>query len=246
MINKNLILNVYEDKFLKSKLSTQLLYGDNFKIIKKFKNSFKIKSLFDGYLGYIAKQKLHVSVKPTHKVASVCANLYSKPNKNFKLKKKIGFASFINVEKNENKFCGFDKYWIKKSDLDPINKKSQIFSNVKLFENIKYKWGGNSYKGIDCSALIQVFFKYNHLYCPRDSKDQLRYFKNVKKTAKFVKNQLIFWKGHVAICLNKRLLIHAYGPKKKVIIMDIKKTIDQIKNKSKLSVIARKKINVIR
>ncbi len=125
--------------------------------------------------------------------------------------------------------------------MKKLNKKSQIFSNVKLFENIKYKWGGNSYKGIDCSALIQVFFKYNHLYCPRNSKDQLRYFKNVKKTAKFVKNQLIFWKGHVAICLNKRLLIHAYGPKKKVLYMDIINTINRIKKTTNLKLI--KKIN---
>ena len=29
-----------------------------------------------------------------------------------------------------------------------------------------------------------------------------------------IKNKLIFWKGHVAISINNRLLIHAYGPKK--------------------------------
>ena len=57
MQNKKLILNVYEDKLLKSKLSNQLLYGDNFKILKKLKKSYKIKSLYDGYLGYISKQK---------------------------------------------------------------------------------------------------------------------------------------------------------------------------------------------
>ncbi|MBD1149645.1 C40 family peptidase, partial [Pelagibacterales bacterium SAG-MED27] len=27
---------------------------------------------------------------------------------------------------------------------------------MTIFKNIKYKWGGKSYKGIDCSALIQV------------------------------------------------------------------------------------------
>ena len=42
------------------------------------------------------------------------------------------------------------------------------------------------------------------------------------------KNNLIFWKGHVAIGIYKTKIINAYGPKKKVIIMDLKKTINEI------------------
>ena len=49
-----------------------------------------------------------------------------------------------------------------------------------------------------------------------------------------IKNKLIFWKGHVAISINNRLLIHAYGPKKKVVIMSIKKTISKIFKDTKL------------
>ena len=59
-----------------------------------------------------------------------------------------------------------------------------------------------------------------------------------------IKRQLIFWQGHVAYCLNKKFLIHAYGPKKKVLIMNIKKTIKEIENKSKLKVKGIRKINV--
>ena len=110
-----------------------------------------------------------------------------------------------------------------------------IFSNIKIFTDVKYKWGGLSFKGIDCSALVQVFYKYNNKYCPRDSINQLKFFKGVNK--KFKKYDLIFWKGHVAICINKNQLIHAYGPKKKVIIMNIKKTIIEIKKNVNLQII---------
>ena len=41
---------------------------------------------------------------------------------------------------------------------------------------------------------------------------------------------MIFWKGHVAIALSKKKLIHAYGPMKRVVVMDINKTIERIKN----------------
>ena len=47
-----------------------------------------------------------------------------------------------------------------------------------MFLNVKYLWGGKSSEGIDCSALIQVFLNFNNKFCPRDAKDQFKYFKN--------------------------------------------------------------------
>ena len=56
----------------------------------------------------------------------------------------------------------------------------------------------------------------------------------MKKDTYKIKKKIIFWKGHVAICINKKLLIHAYGPRKKVVIMNIKKTIKIIFEDTKL------------
>ena len=56
-------------------------------------------------------------------------------------------------------------------------------------------------------------------------------FENIKK------NDIIFWKGHVALALSRRKLIHAYGPMKKTVIMEIKQTIKKIEKDAKLKVI---------
>ena len=73
------------------------------------------------------------------------------------------------------------------------------------------------------------------MYKRQDTKDQIKYLKgNLKR--KYQKGNIIFWKGHVAICLNSRNLIHAYGPKKKVLVMDINKTISLIKKTANLEV----------
>jgi hypothetical protein len=47
----------------------------------------------------------------------------------------------------------------------------------------------------------------------------------------------------VAIAISKKKLIHAYGPAKKVVIMDINKTIKLIKKTAKLSVFTIKRVN---
>ena len=236
MINNKLILNVYEDSSCKKKISTQLLYGDKFKIIKKFNSTFKIKTSYDNYVGYIKKGKFPENEKQTHKISVLRASLYAKPNIQSKLNKQISFCSFIKVKKYKGEFYNFDKYWIKRKDVNPIKNKNKPFNNVKIFKDVKYKWGGNSYKGIDCSALVQIFFKFNNIFCPRDTKDQVKFFNKVNKKNIYKKNNLIYWKGHVAICLSKIYLIHAYGPKKKVIIMNVNKTINEIKYNSNLNV----------
>tara|TARA_B100001113_G_scaffold339134_1_gene321971 strand:+ start:306 stop:1022 length:717 start_codon:yes stop_codon:yes gene_type:complete len=235
MINKYSSINIYEDKKKNSKLSSQILYGEKFSIIKKYKDWYKIKTDYDKYVGFIKSKKFkEFTHKPTHKVSSLKANVFSKPFKSSKIKMKLGFASLLQIKSRRNNFLNFDNYWIQKSDVVPINYKEKIFNRITIFKNVKYKWGGKKFDGIDCSGLVQVFYKFNNLYCPRDTGPQFRYFKKFKSIKK---NAIIFWKGHVAICLSKKKLIHAYGPKKKVVIMDIKKTINLIKKTAKLKVI---------
>ena len=126
---------------------------------------------------------------------------------------------------------------LKKKDIKEINHKEKNF--VKFFTKflkVSYKWGGKTYKGIDCSALLQIFFYYNNLFYPRDTKDQIKYTKKNSKKRQFKKGDIIFWKGHVAMCLNSEKLIHAYGPERKVMIMPIIETINRIEKTAKLKV----------
>ena len=242
MRNNLSVVNVYNKKNKKSKIVTQLLYGESFKVIRKNNEWFKIKNDLDGYKGFVIKKKFPNKQKNTHKVSVLSAILYSKPN--FKIKTKLSFGSRIRVIGMRKNFYKFDNFWIKKKDLKKINYKTKdVFKNIKKFTNTKYKWGGKHYSGIDCSALVQIFFNFNNKFCPRDTKDQIKYFKKKIRIKNIKKNDLIFWKGHVAIAISKNTLIHAYGPKKKTIIMPIKETIDRIKKTANLKVIGIRRIN---
>jgi len=56
------------------------------------------------------------------------------------------------------------------------------------------------------------------------------------------KNDIIYWKGHVALALTNKKLIHAYGPRKKTIVMNISKTIKLIEKTTNLKIISLKRV----
>ncbi len=237
------LVNLYKKKSLRSPIDTQLLHGDNFKVIKKNIDWRKIRLKKDGYIGYIKNENFPKPIMPNFKVSVLKSPLFSMPSSNKKLKKFLSYESRVRITKQKGKFGKFGKYWIKISDLKKIHfKYRDIFKDIKIFKNTNYLWGGKSYKGIDCSALVQIFFNFNNKYCPRDSNDQEKFFKKRVKLKNIKKNDMIFWKGHVAIALSKRKLIHAYGPMKKVVIMDIKKTIERIYKTANLKVKSIKRI----
>ena len=244
MRSNNFITNVYKKNNTKSEVVTQLLYGDTFKKIKKSGLWFKIKNDLDHYKGYVKKKNYPSNQKNTHKVYNLYANLYSEPSAKSKIKKKLSYVSKIKVIKEKSIFYKFDNFWIKKKDLKKINYKTKdIFKNIKKFINAKYKWGGKHFNGLDCSGLVQLLFNFNNKFCPRDTKDQIRCLKKKIELKNIRKNDLIFWKGHVAVVISKNNLIHAYGPLKKTLVMPIKKTIDRIYKTANLKVIGIRRIS---
>ncbi len=244
MRNDLSFINVYKKPNLKSEVVTQLLYGDEFSIIKKTKSWLKIKNKLDNYKGFIKNRSFPLNQIYTHKIYKLSADLYVKPNLENKIKKKLSFGSKIKIVKEKNKFCKFDNLWIKKKDLKKINYKAKdTFNNINKFINTRYKWGGKHFTGVDCSGLIQLFINFNNRYCPRDAKDQVKYFKKKIELKNVKKNDLIFWKGHVAVVISKKNLIHAYGPFKKTVKMPIKRTVKRIYKTAKLKVIGIRRIS---
>jgi len=235
--------NIYKKPSELSGVTSQIMYGEKFKILSKSKNWIKIKVSFDNYIGYIKSKNYTTSYKPTHKVFVLKASIFNKPQN--KTKYFLPFASRISIIQENKKFIEFEKNkWIKKTDIKKINHIEKDYLKIlKLFLKIKYFWGGKTYKGIDCSAILQLLYYYNNKFYPRDTKDQIKYSIKNSRRKIFKKGDIIFWKGHVAICVNSKKLIHAYGPEKKVLIMPITKTIDKIKRTAKLIV---KKVSSIK
>ena len=156
--------NIYKNPSKRSEVTSQIIHGEKFKILAKNKNWIKIKTLFDNYKGFIKNSKYIEKFSPNYKVSSLKAKIYKKPG--------IGTGSWLPLasklsvfEQNKNYVKIEKNKWIKKADIKKINHKENNFTKIfKKFLDVKYVWGGKTFKGIDCSALLQIFYFYKIIF----------------------------------------------------------------------------------
>ncbi len=213
------VVSLYEKQNIESEVVSQALYGENFHILEKKNDWILIQLKDDNYTGWILNYSYFNFFKTNYMVNIPCTWVYNSPDiKSYpriklfagsKLKVIELRKSWARVEITEKKL--FNGY-IPVRHIVKKNKKLNWLNIIKQFENAPYLWGGKTVNGIDCSGLLQLSLKFLGLKIPRDTKDQRNYFKNfiLKDKSKILKKgDIIFWKGHVAVILNNKKLIHA-------------------------------------
>ena len=106
----------------------------------------------------------------------------------------ISFSSCKSSKGTKNKKNRSTKVITKKSkDTNKKTKTDYIIEQAFKFEGVKYKWGGTTKSGMDCSGLIYESFRLNDIYLPRISRDMAK--KGTKVSLKQVKKgDLLFFK----------------------------------------------------
>ncbi len=238
LINKTYsgIYNKLENKHLE----TEAVFGEEFLISKTTKNySFGTLSS-DNYQGWIKNEDLSSFTKTTHKVILPNIIVYDSPDIKSSNILNLSLGSKVQVIKKIGKWLEINLLKDKKINIGYVNKNSLIKLNKKFNDwvelaesllNIPYKWGGRSFLGLDCSALVQLTISFKKdIFFPRNSLDQFNYCMKYGKTTDIPRRgTLVFWEGHIGIMIDDKNLIHANGFHAQVYSEPLKQAIKRLK-----------------
>lgn len=184
----------------KSEMTSQILYGETCEIIETEGLYSKIKMDFDGYEGWVNSLVLK--------------------KENSEISKHLVTQNYDVFDLPEGKnllSLGSEIAFETENFVNNNNIRESLVETAKKFINVPYLWGGRSYFGIDCSALVQLVYKIHGIALPRDADKQAE----IGEARDFVEESepgdLAFFEdetgfiSHVGLVLSPFELIHASG-----------------------------------
>ena len=200
-------------------IDTQLLFGEDVRVLDRADGWAWVKADFDGYVGYLPETALAEDEQAaTHIVAVPRSFAYSGPD----LKTPAAFALSIGsrlrvVGESETRgtryltLAGGQSVVAGHCLAVDETAGDDYVSIAARFLETPYLWGGRSGFGLDCSALVQLAMMMTGRTAPRDSDMQAAGLGTPIERAELVRGDLVFWKGHVAIMEDDKTILHANG-----------------------------------
>ncbi len=188
----------------------QLPFGTAFCVIDRDQGYAFGFAVQDGYCGWLEVTALGEMPDPTHWVSSTGTHLYPEPRVQSPEVMALPMGTQIRVLAQNKGFAETAFGFVPLPHLTP---KGQFLTDpagiAAQFLGTPYLWGGNSRAGLDCSGLVQMALRACGIDAPADSDLQQELGADVTQDLR--RNDLVFWRGHVAMVVDADRLIHANG-----------------------------------
>ncbi|UZD90514.1 C40 family peptidase [Cognatishimia activa] len=222
----------------------QLLFGDTVGVYETHEGWAFVRSDKDGYVGYVPKSSLALTPAATHRVAAAATHVYEQAHFKSRDRMRLSHGCQLHGLETENGFLKTADGYVPLVHCAAIEEfASDPVSVAKTFLDTPYLWGGNSRFGIDCSGLIQAAFLACGTPCPGDSdlqEESLGY--ELPADVSLERNDLLFWKGHVAMIVDEDRLIHANAHHMAVTFENIDTAIRRIEQQGDGPITKRKRV----
>ena len=197
-----------------SEQTSQLIFGECYKILKTNDEWVLVHSSHDYYEGWILRTQLKEIAVGDYEYLNRnhwerCSELLGKSYQNGYVYHPIPLGARL-VD-----WGGFS-YKCKRTVASKIHHKRHFLLRcARKFLNAPYQWGGRSVFGIDCAGLTQLCFAMLGIYLPRNSKDQSQKGRKID-FEQADRGDLAFFGSpksinHVGILLAHNKIIHCSG-----------------------------------
>ena len=230
------IASLYLDASEYFVLVDEALHGTDVNITKELENFYKVETFY-GYEGYVQKSQIEICEDNIQSWNAKIKMTVTKPYVDIKIDPKIqshiigglSKGSVVATYKNKS-FGGYRKIYlvdgtegyireeflteyikpsITPDIIDEENIRNNIVENAISYLGAQYRWGGKTSLGIDCSGLCFISYLLEGITIFRDAKIKEPFPIKKIDIGIIKKADLIFFKDHVGIYIEKSQFIHS-------------------------------------
>ena len=204
----------------RSEMTSQVLFGEHFKILEQTAKWSRIRLAFDNYEGWIDnKQFAQISSLQYNHLDNVPGVLnadlieYITSSSGQLMPVPIGASlSFL-----DDSLINTDGFIFEGLRTTGIKDKKMLLQTAFMYLNAPYLWGGKTPFGIDCSGFTQMVYKLNGYQLLRDASQQATQGEALSFIEESEPGDLAFFDNeegriiHVGIIMEDNYIIHAHG-----------------------------------
>ena len=199
-----------------SEMVSQILFGEQYKILEERKKFSRIRISHDKYEGWICNKQVTVVYdnlidSKKHYTTDVLDIIKSDSFQT------IVMGSVLpNLKKGEFILNNIS-YTFEGEHTNLKEDKSILVEHAMMYLNTPYLWGGRTPFGIDCSGFSQIVYRLNGIDIPRDAYQQAEIGTTLSFVEESEAGDLAFFDNndgkiiHVGIVLENNHIIHASG-----------------------------------
>jgi len=204
----------------RSEMTSQVLFGEHFKILEQAEKWSRIEIATDGYIGWIDNKQFKSISKEAYEQLNEAAPIlngdlieYITAPDNSLLPIPIGASlSFL-----DNADINTEQYLFEGLKASGVTSKQNILQTAFMYLNSPYLWGGKTPFGIDCSGFVQMVYRLNGYQIYRDASQQATQGEALSFIEESEPGDLAFFDNeegriiHVGIIMEDNYIIHAHG-----------------------------------
>jgi gamma-D-glutamyl-L-lysine dipeptidyl-peptidase len=211
----------------KSEMVSQLLFGELCEQLETSGDFARVRCNYDGYEGWAQLSQVAEIVTNSFDEAQVCKRISEGIVRLNGVPLVLSPGSdlyFAATSRNNVNYetCIAGPHKISYANCGPVKlttavSASEVIANAMKFLGTPYLWGGKSAWGIDCSGLVQLSFKMEGMFIPRDAWQQAEGGDAIGFLQESKPGDLAFFDNeegrivHVGILLNDHEILHASG-----------------------------------